>query len=48
MTNKEKILLEIHRHKPGWAFSAIDFSKDFKRGELDVALKYSIRYLPAV
>lgn len=38
MTNKEKILLEIHRHKPGWAFSAIDFSKDFKRGELDVAL----------
>ena len=38
MTNKEKILLEIHRHKPGWAFSATDFSKDFKRGEIDVAL----------
>lgn len=38
MSTKEKILLEIYRHKQGWAFSASDFSKDYKRGEVDVAL----------
>lgn len=38
MSSKEKLLQEIYRNKPGWAFSATDFSKNFNRGELDVAL----------
>ncbi len=38
-TIKEQLLAKIRTHKQGWAFSAIDFITDFKRGNIDVALK---------
>ncbi len=36
---KEQLLAKIRTHKQGWAFSAVDFITDFKRGNIDVALK---------
>lgn len=39
---KEKILRKIREHKQGWAFSAIDFLKDFKRREIDESLSYLV------
>ncbi len=38
-TIKEELFAKIRAHKQGWAFSAIDFITDFKRGNIDVALK---------
>lgn len=35
---QDKILLKIRTNKQGWAFSATDFIKDYKRGDIDVAL----------
>jgi len=39
---KEKILRKIREHKQGWAFSAIDFLRDFKRREIDESLSYLV------
>lgn len=37
-TAKDRLYRRIRAHKRGWAFSASDFSTEFSRGELDVAL----------
>lgn len=37
---KSKILTIIKKQPPGWAFSAYDFIKDFKRREIDESLSY--------
>ena len=39
---KEKIFRKIRENKQGWAFSAIDFLKDFKRREIDESLSYLV------
>ena len=39
MTIKEQLFQKIREQKQGWAFSATDFIQDFKRGDIDVALK---------
>ncbi|MCL2505962.1 MAG: DUF6088 family protein [Alphaproteobacteria bacterium] len=37
---KNQILTKIKQRKRGWAFSAFDFTQDFKRREIDESLSY--------